>query len=644
MSSKKPPEESRDPQSGELLLARFVPDVIVTLDLDLRLRSVTPSVERLLGFTAEELVHQPLSLLVTPPGLAHAWKLLSRELAKDGSPGSDPMRAQTLDLELCRKDGTTVWTETQLSFARGSDGRPNAVIAVARDISGWRAAREALRRSEERLRQIIDLVPHFIFAKDPEGRFFLVNRAVAEAYGTTVEELTGRTDADFARSAEEAQRFRADDLEVIASGRPKLIDDEPITDARGEVRHLQTVKIPFTTADAGTPAVLGVATDITERVRAEARLRESEEQLRQDQKMRAIGQLAGGLAHDFNNLLTVILGNVEPMLSAIPAGERWRQEAEQIRHAAERAAALTGQLLAFSRKQVVSPTILDLNAVVRETEQMLMRLIGEHIQLSTDLAEVLPMVRLDRSQIEQVLFNLTVNARDAMPDGGELHFATSLAGGGTETELLRLSVRDSGGGMDDETRARAFEPFFTTRGQGTGLGLATVYAIVEQCGGTISLGSAPGKGTTVEILLPGVVSPADVPPKPRTPASPHGHETLLLVEDEQAIRDLISEALGAYGYCVLCAAQADEAVALASGYDGPIDLLITDVVLPGLAGPKLAESIAALRPGLRVLFISGYPDQILHRGDRFDASTGFLAKPFLPLDLARKIRSMLDAA
>ncbi len=642
------PSEKREQRSGELLLARFVPDVIITLGLDLQLRSVTPSVERLLGFSVHELVDRPLAVLITHVSLAHARRLLARELANDILPGADPMRTQALDLELRRKDGSTVWTETQLSFARGADGAPTAIIAVARDISAWRETQEALRRSEERLRQIIDLVPHFIFAKDLDGRFFLVNRAVAAAYGTTVEELTGRTDADFASSPEEVRRFRLDDLEVIESGRPKVIDVEQITDADGVVRYLQTIKIPFSTAEAGTPAVLGVATDISERLRAEVRLRERDEQLRQDQKMRAIGQLAGGLAHDFNNLLTVILGSVDPMLVAIPAGERWRREAEQIRHAAERAAALTGQLLAFTRKQVVAPVALDLNQVVRETEQMLERLIGENIRLSTDLAPDLARVHMDRSQVEQLLFNLTVNARDAMPNGGTLSFATSSAPpmanrNGDRVPAVRLTVRDSGAGMDEETRARAFEPFFTTKAQGTGLGLATVYGIVEQAGGTLSLASAPGHGTTVEILFRGFSDGAVHAPSGAASAVRHGSETLLMVEDEEAIRRLMSDALGELGYQMLGAEDSDAALALVAAHAGKIDLLITDVVLPGLSGPLLAERIAALRPGMKVLFISGYPEQILDRSDSFEGAVGFLAKPFRPAELARKIRSMLDA-
>jgi two-component system, cell cycle sensor histidine kinase and response regulator CckA len=639
--------ERREPQPGELQLARFVPDLIVTLDFELRFTSLTPSVERLLGFSVEELLGQPLAAVVGGPGLARASRLLARERENEARPGVDPMRTQTLDLELQRKDGGTVWTETQIGFARGPDGVASAIIAVARDVSARRETREALQQSEERLRQIIDLVPHFIFAKDLEGRFFLVNRAVAEAYGTTVEELTGRTDADFASSPEEARRFRSDDLEVIESGRPKIIDVEQITDAHGVVRHLHTTKIPFSTAWAGTPAVLGVATDISERLRAEARLRERDEQLRQDQKMRAIGQLAGGLAHDFNNLLTVILGNVEPMLVAIPPGERWRREAEQIRLAAERAAALTGQLLAFSRKQVVAPSTLDLNEVVRETEQMLERLIGEHIRLSTDFASELPRVRMDRSQVEQLLLNLTVNARDAMPEGGGLHFATATGAPipvhGEELPSVRLTVRDTGAGMDTETRARAFEPFFTTKAQGTGLGLATVYAIVEQAGGTVSLTSEPGRGTSVEILLPGFAAAPAAATARATPGPQPGGETLLLVEDEEAIRSLMCDALGELGYRILGAADGDTALGLAEGFPEAIDLLITDVVLPGLSGPQLAERMAIFRPGLRVLYISGYPEQILDRGEAFEGAVGFLAKPFRPLELARKIRSMLDA-
>ncbi len=637
----------RDPQ-----LARSISDVIVTLTLDLRPLSVTPSVERLLGFTPHQFVGRRLLDLMTPESAAIAEAALAEELARESDPNADPLRSRTLDLELRRSDGTSVWSEAQVSFVRSGDGRASAVAAVVRDISAWRAAQERVRESEERLRQIIDLVPHFVFAKDREGRFLLVNRAVAEAYGTTVEELTGRTDADFARSQEEVRHFRTDDLEVIESGRPKVIPEERITDARGQVRWLQTVKIPFTTAGSGLPAVLGVATDISERRHAEERLRASEEQLRHDQKMRAIGQLAGGVAHDFNNLLTVILGNVQTMLDALAPGAQWRGHVEQIGHAAERAAALTRQLLAFSRKQLLTPVELELDGVVRETEQMLRRLIGEPIALSTALAAPYERVRIDRGQLDQILFNLTVNARDAMPEGGSLRFETAVEtlAGRAAAELavepgdyLRLAVVDSGAGMDRETRDRAFEPFFTTKPGGTGLGLSTVYAIVHGCGGAIAMTTSPGRGTRVEVYLPRIAWPTAAAADPTPTQPPRGGETVLVVEDEAAIRQLLQVTLDTYGYRVLQAPDGESALQRLAGSDEPVDLLLTDVVLPGMSGPKLAETLAGERGNLAVLFMSGYPQDMLGGRPELPAHVAFIAKPFKPRDLAARVREVLDA-
>jgi len=637
----------RDP-----LLARSISDVIVTLTLDLRPLSVTPSVERLLGFTPQQFVGRPLRELMAPDSAAIAEAALAEELARESDPSADPLRSRTIDLELRRSNGTFVWSEAQVSFIRSGAGRPSAVAAVVRDISAWRAAQERVRESEERLRQIIDLVPHFVFAKDLEGRFLLVNRAVAEAYGTTVEELTGRTDADFARSEEEVRHFRGDDLEVIESGQPKLIPEERITDARGNVRWLQTVKIPFTTAGSGLPAVLGVATDISEQRHAEERLRASEEQLRHDQKMRAIGQLAGGVAHDFNNLLTVILGNVQTMLDALAPGAQWRAQVEQIGHAAERAAALTRQLLAFSRKQLLTPVELELDGVVREAEQMLRRLIGEPITLSTALAAPYERVRIDRGQLDQILFNLTVNARDAMPEGGSLRFETAVEtlASGAAAELgvepgsyLRLAVVDSGEGMDRETRNRAFEPFFTTKPGSTGLGLSTVYGIVHGCGGAIAMTTSPGRGTRVDVYLPRIdwaaASPAD--PTPSRPS--RGGETVLVVEDEAAIRQLLQVTLDTYGYRVLQAPDGESALQLLADSSEPVDLLLTDVVLPGMSGPKLAETLADERGRLAVLFMSGYPQDMLGGKPELPAHVAFIAKPFKPRDLATRVREVLDA-
>ena len=375
------------------------------------------------------------------------------------------------------------------------------------------------------------------------------------------------------------------------------------------------------------------------------------------QKMEAIGRLAGGIAHDFNNLVQAIGGYTEILLKRIDEQDPLRKNAEEIKKAGDRAAALTRQLLAFSRQQVLQPSVLQLNSVVTNIESLLRRLIGEDVEFETALAEDLGPVRADAAQLEQVLMNLAVNARDAMPDGGTLTIETRnvVLTDSDQREAFAinagpyvlLAVSDTGCGMDVETRARAFEPFFTTKpaGRGTGLGLSTVYGVVKQSDGYIWVDSEPGLGTRVRIYLPRVNEPVPAPePRRRQPvaSSPRGHETLLLVEDEEGVRDLISEWLGGHGYTVLTAANGMEALALASNDRRPIDLLVADVVMPQMGGPALAERLLPSRPGMKVIYVSGYADDAI--GDpRLAAGAAFLQKPFSLETLLRKVREILDA-
>ncbi|MEK7766009.1 MAG: ATP-binding protein, partial [bacterium] len=387
----------------------------------------------------------------------------------------------------------------------------------------------------------------------------------------------------------------------------------------------------------------------------EKELAASVDQLRQAQKMEAVGRLAGGVAHDFNNLLTVITGYSELLLDrAVPGGPD-RTKLIAIKQAADRAAGLTKQLLAFSRRQVLEPRVLDLNATVGETSGMLRRLIGEDVELATSLAPDLGRVLADPGQLVQVLMNLAVNARDAMPGGGKLTLETSnvdLDDEYVDTHVavvpgpyVLLAVSDSGTGMDAETQRRAFEPFFTTKpaGQGTGLGLSTVYGIVKQSGGNIWLYSEPGRGTTVKIYLPRVeatvavgTGTADLPPPER------GNATILMVEDEDAVREIMVEALRGQGYTVLAAPAPAAALALSDGHAPPIDLLVTDMVMPGMGGQELAKLLAARRPAMKILFISGYAEQAAYRQNLIGAGQAFLQKPFTPRGLARKVREVLE--
>jgi len=407
------------------------------------------------------------------------------------------------------------------------------------------------------------------------------------------------------------------------------------------------------------PAVrraLDEADERRKRRQAEEALQRSEAQLRQAQKLEPLGRLAGGVAHDFNNLLTVILGYAQSLEMRLKADGKGAQDAAEITRAARRAAELTRQLLAFSRQQLLEPRVVDLNLVVKEIDTMLRRLIGEDIDLVTATTAGLGRVVADPGQVGQVLMNLAVNARDAMPEGGKLTIETAnvevdqgyvrgrvdLAPG----RHVLLAVSDTGCGMSSEVVSRIFEPFFTTKGlgSGTGLGLSTVHGIVKQTGGHIEVYSEPGQGTTFKIYFPAVAAEVSAPPAARANVQhdPRGNETILLVEDEEMIRRMLREGLQANGYTVLEAADGSEAFGICERPGQSIDLLITDVVMPLMSGPELAQRVAATRPDLRVLFISGYTDRALVHQGRRDAGTAFLQKPFTPDVLGQKVRELLD--
>jgi two-component system, cell cycle sensor histidine kinase and response regulator CckA len=515
-----------------------------------------------------------------------------------------------------------------------------------------RIAQGDLRKQRDFLRLVIDASPNLVYVKDQSGRFVLVNRATAELYDTTVDALM-----DGARATEPpnvASALTDDGWDTLFQSPGRHV--EAITDRRtGEVRWFDAVSVPLAESQVA-PQRLVIATDITERKRTAEALRTTEAQLMHSQKMDAIGQLAGGIAHDFNNLLTVIIGFGQMALDRVAADQPdLAADLAEIVTSGQRASLLTQQLLAFSRKQVVEPLDLHLNTVVADLDKMLRRVIGEDVHLSTMLAPSLSYVHADRGQIEQVIVNLAVNARDAMPHGGALTIETaeSLAphgvvpppGAPIPPSFVRLSVRDTGTGIPPEIQARIFEPFFTTKplGEGTGLGLSTVYGIVLQCGGHVAVESAEGHGTTFGIYLPAVADAAAASPT-GAPESviARGHETVLLVEDEAAVRQLVQKTLVHYGYHVLSAANAAEAIVHAREFAGPIELLITDVVMPDVRGPALAKQLREMRPTLAVLYISGFIDSSVADAGPIDADTHFLQKPFAPSRLATKIRECLE--
>lgn len=513
-----------------------------------------------------------------------------------------------------------------------------------------------LRESERRFRTLVEHAADAFMLITPEGRICDVNQLACDSLGYTRDELVGRNIAEI-------------DVEVI-SGRHKqrywdsLAPGQTVTfEGRHRRRDGSTfpVEVRMIRLEIGGQWFLaGLARDISERKRAEEEQARLEAQLRQVQKIEAIGQLAGGVAHDFNNILTAILGNVELALGELetttPTAHGVREGLQQIQTSAERAARLTRQLLTFGRRQIVHPQMLDLNQAVRGLEKMLRRLITENIRLTLTLANDLPPLEADAGQIEQVVINLVVNARDAMPQGGVLTLQTQRAeldetyvathAEARSGEHAALVVSDTGHGMDASTLERIFEPFFTTKaaGQGTGLGLATVYGIVKQAGGHVVVESKVGRGTTFRVLLPSArkaAAPAAAPP-PRQSAISRGTETILLCEDDPAVRALTSGILRDAGYTVLATAHGAAALQAASEHDGPIALLVTDVIMPGMNGRRLADALSLQRPGLRTLFVSGYSANIIAEHGVLETDVAFLEKPFTRQSLLTRVRQILD--
>lgn len=547
------------------------------------------------------------------------------------------------------------------------------ITSVGRDVLERHLARDTLKKAhdelegrvqertmellakEEFLRAVFETSPHAIFVKDSKGRFTFVNKAVADAYGRPADQIIGMTEADFNGHGEEVQRFIEDDRQVLNTLKPKLIADEQLTNSKtGETRSFQTLKVPLQLPGSNEVQILGVATDITEQKHAQRALENSELQLRQSQKLEAVGRLAGGIAHDFNNLLTVILGYSE-MLMQSELSDQSQERLTEIYKAADRASALTRQLLAFSRKQVLKPQVLHPNALVEGTEKMLRRLIGEDIEVITALSPNVSKISADPGQIEQVLINLVVNARDAMPDGGKITIETAnvvLDEAYADLHLavkpgsyVMLAVSDTGVGMDAATRKQIFEPFFTTKelGKGTGLGLSMVYGIVKQSGGNIWVYSEVGKGTTFKIYFPVAEATVTAPEHKEATAmsTDKAIETILLVEDEEMVRNLTTNILREKGYRVLAASNGDEAMDIANAHVGVIDMLITDVVMPRMNGKQIAELVTRKHRGIPVLYMSGYTDEaIVHHGV-LDQGTNFIEKPFTSQALTTKVRSVL---
>jgi PAS domain S-box-containing protein len=537
----------------------------------------------------------------------------------------------------------TVRTEQQLT---------EHVRRLEKEMVERKHAEEALRQSEARNRVIVESAMDCIISMDEEGRITEFNPAAVRTFGYDREAVIGQELAEKIIPPSLRDAHRQGLLRYRATGEGAVLGRRvEITAMRADGTEFPVELAVSAVSQEGPTRFTASLRDLTDR-------KLLEDQLRQAQKMEAVGQLAGGVAHDFNNLLTIIIGYSDVLSGSDDLPQTQRKEMlGEIHKAAERAALLTRQLLAFSRKQILAPRVINLNDTVREMEKMLGRLIGEDICMRTVLAKSLDQISADPGQIEQVIMNLAVNARDAMPNGGELCIETA------NTELdscyvdahaevkvgryVMLAITDSGCGMDEAIKARIFEPFFTTKeqGKGTGLGLATVYGIVRQSGGHIWVYSEPGQGTTFKIYFP-IVTQASVKgssePERKLPLK--GDETILLVEDDHGVRTLSRNVLEIYGYTVLEASDPTAAIQLCQSHQGPIDALLTDIVMPQMNGKRLSELLLPQRPEMKVLFMSGYTDDAIIRQGILERGISFIQKPFTPAGLAEKLRGVLDGA
>ncbi|HET9222517.1 MAG TPA: PAS domain S-box protein [Roseiflexaceae bacterium] len=586
-------------------------------------------------------------------------ELAQRNLEQEGFAAETPrsaFRAQLdrdgevsgLESSWIRYDGTAIIVRENARAIRDEDGAICYYDGAFEDITEQKRMQEALQFTQ----YCVDHASVGIVRTGLDGWILSVNNEICRLLGYTPEELYTMRIADIdpsfpiERSSLPRQDLRARGSETIEST------------YRRKDGTLLPVEITNTYLEyQGSSFAISFVRDIADRKKAERSQAQLEQQLLQSQKMESIGSLAGGVAHDFNNLLTVIQGYCDLLEEEIGDGSPLLEELGQIRLASQRAAALTSQLLAFSRKQILSPAALALNDLVANMHKMLERLIGEDVTLMTTLEPDLRPVMADAGQIEQVIMNLVINARDAMPTGGKLIIETSNVDLDESYSITHpeapvgpcvvLMVSDTGSGMDEITQARIFEPFFTTKepGQGTGLGLATVYGIIRQSGGEISVASQPGHGTMFRILLPASTNTASAPAdSPAYPATSGGSETILVVEDDKQIRNLVRTVLRNQGYTILEAADGNAALAIARQHPGSIDLLVTDVVMPLMSGRELAEQLSQARGQIKVLFMSGYTDDAVVRHGLLMAKVEFLAKPFSPLKLAGKVREVLDKA
>ncbi|MHB8059318.1 MAG: PAS domain S-box protein [Gaiellaceae bacterium] len=623
-------------------------DMIAVLDPMGRFVFASPSYEQALGYGPEELVDVSPISLVHPSDVQRASDALRQAVTTRS--------AAVVELRMRHKRGNWVFVEGTTTSVLDENGRLNSILMSFRDISERRNAEEELREAEARYRLLVEQLPLITYINAPgeSGRWVYLSPQLEEILGYKPADWVSEYD-NFVQAIHPDDRAQVTAERAASGGKGRIALEYRLIskDERTVWVHDEAVVVRDL---SGKPLyVQGYLLDISVEREAEIERQRLEAELLHSQKMEAIGRLAGGIAHDFNNLLTAITGYSELIVSELDPASSLARDAEEIKRAAEQAAAMTQQLLAFSRRQVLQPVLLDPNEVIGRMEMMLQRLIGENIELVTALTPEVAMIRSDRSQIEQVIMNLVVNARDSMPNGGRIAIETANVGL-DEDEATRMriaagdyvltTISDVGFGMDEETMSHIFEPFFTTKeqGEGTGLGLATVHGIVEQSNGAVQVVSEIGKGSAFYVYLPVALEGVEAERVVAPLGEARGSETLLLVEDEEMVRQLVARVLRDLGYEVFETSSGDEALALSDSLDREIDLLVTDVVMPGMSGSELAEILSTRRPTTRVLFMSGYTDEaIVHHGV-LDGVAEFIGKPFTPQELGHKVRGVLEGS
>jgi PAS domain S-box-containing protein len=621
------------------LIGENVADMIAVVDMEGHRLYNSPSYHRVLGYTEEEM-RSSSSFEQIHPDDRNRVREAAAEARRTGV-------GRPLEYRIRHKDGSWRVLESNASVIRSASGEPEKLVIVNRDITERKKAAESLRQSEAGFRSMIEDAPYGIYRAATDGKLLSANPAMQKMLGyEDLDELLNaslvgdifRIPSDFDGIKEQLDRANEfKDVEVELKRK-----DEALITVRCTGRK---VKQEY----QGMPCFDVFAEDVTEK-------RTLELQLRMAGKMEAVGRLSGGIAHDFNNLLGVIIGYSQVLKRRLDPGHALREHVEEIEKAGQRATALTRQLLAFSRKQILTPSILELNGLVLDMVKMLPRLLGEDIEVSTCLSPDLGKVKADHSQIEQVVMNLAVNARDAMPKGGKLRIETanvemdqayaSRHPGAKAGHYVKLAVIDSGTGIDKKVLAHIFEPFFTTKevGKGTGLGLATVYGVVKQSGGYIWVDSEPGQGASFQIFLPQVSEPtARIAASAPMAAARGGSETILLVEDSEPLRRLTRSFLESHGFQVLVAGDGEEALRVEARHAGKLDLLLTDMVMPGMNGRVLAERLLLKRPGTRVQYVTGYTDSFVAGPTAHEQGMVLLHKPFTEEALIRKVREVLDA-